>query len=401
MPKNTRPRVVIFSQGDEVITGATVDTNAAYLSQQCYELGFDIIRHITVADDMAELVQLMLDIDSMADVCLCTGGLGPTQDDLTSEAYAQAFGLPLSFDEDAYGMMSAYFDKLNVPMAEVNRKQAYLPEQSERIDNYWGTAAGFVGEGKHCRFYFMPGVPYEMRNMMTSFVIDDLKQKFHIEKTKLITLRIMGMGESSIQQIIDELTIPDVVRVSFRAGLPENELKLTFPNAYPEKELRACIDMVQDALGSVIFAVDGLDDNIVSLADCVDQLMQKKEQSISAVETLSQGLFAKQCNANWLTSSQVFPLCGNAVKTMQMAEKPVSEKTALAIAKNLAETSLSSMVMVQLYHAKAKNKSDIYTAVVDNASALSSTREVSGRSDRQQIVAAAAGLNLVRKTLLN
>jgi molybdenum cofactor synthesis domain-containing protein len=401
MPKSKRPTVVIFSQGDEVITGATVDTNAAYLSQQCHQLGFDIIRHITVADDMAELVQLMRDIDGMADVCLCTGGLGPTQDDLTSEAYAQAFGLPLSFDEETYNMMSAYFEKLNVPMAEVNRKQAYLPEQSVRIDNYWGTAAGFVGAGNHCRFYFMPGVPYEMRNMMASFVIDDLKQTFHIEKTKLITLRIMGMGESSIQQIINELNIPDVVRVSFRAGLPENELKLTFPNGYPDKELRACIGAVQDALGSVIYAVDGLDTNVDSLADCVDQLMQKNEQSLLAVETLSQGLFAKQCNASWLKSSQVFPLSDNAIEAMQMVKEQVSEKTALMMAKKLAETSVASMVMVQLYQETGKNKSDIYTAVVDNASALSSTREVSGRTDRQQIVAAAAGLNLVRKTLLN
>ena len=401
MPKNKRPIAVIFSQGDEVITGATVDTNAAYLSQQCHNLGFDIVRHITVADDMYELIQLMRDIDGMADVCLSTGGLGPTQDDLTSEAYSQAFGLPLHFDEAAYEMMLTYFNNLNVPMAEVNRKQAFLPDQSVRIDNHWGTAPGFVGAGKRCRFYFMPGVPYEMRNMMASFVINDLKQQFHIEKTKLIILRILGMGESSIQQKINELSIPDVVRVSFRAGLPENELKLTFPNAYPEKELRSCIEMVQEALGSVIYAVDGLDNSIDNLADCVDQLMQGKGQSLSAVETLSQGLFAKQCNAGWLKDSQVFPLSAVALEAMQMGEEPVSEKAAVAIVKTLAKTSLSTMVMVQLYQETGKNKSDIYTAVVDNASALSSTREVLGRTDRQQIIAAAAGLNLVRKTLLN
>ncbi|MGB1703073.1 MAG: molybdopterin-binding protein, partial [Cycloclasticus sp.] len=70
-----KPRVVIFSQGDEVITGALVDTNAAYLAEQCRLLGFDIVRHVTVADDMAELVQVLKEVDAMADICLCTGGL--------------------------------------------------------------------------------------------------------------------------------------------------------------------------------------------------------------------------------------------------------------------------------------------------------------------------------------
>ncbi|PCH85423.1 MAG: competence/damage-inducible protein A [Piscirickettsiaceae bacterium] len=401
MPNSQRPTVVIFSQGDEVMTGATVDTNAAYLAQHCHDLGLDIIRHITVADDMSVLVDVLRDIDQMADVCLCTGGLGPTQDDLTTEAYSRAFDVPLQFDEDAYEMMAAYFDKLNVPMADVNRKQALLPEQSTRIDNHWGTAAGFIGTASRCRFYFMPGVPYEMRNMMHSAVLDDLKQQFNIEKPRLITLRTMGMGESSIQQIVNELAIPDNIRVSFRAGLPENEFKLTFPHAYPDDELRRCVAMVEQALAPSVFAIDGLDGAVLNLADCVDQLMVSKGLTLSVIETLSQGVLSKQCQASWLNNAQLYPISERALQAVGLEEGIVTEETAVEVAKHLFKRESSNLVLVQLYWQKSKNKSDIFTAVVDNTSHLSSTREVTGRTERQQIVSAAAALNLIRKKLLS
>lgn len=400
MPNSKRPTVIIFSQGDEVITGSTVDTNAAYLAQYCHDLGLDIIRHITVADDMSELVEVLRDIDQMADVCLCTGGLGPTQDDLTTEAYSLAFDTPLQFDEKAFEMMASYFDKLNVHMAEVNRKQALLPEQSIRIDNHWGTAAGFIGTASRCRFYFMPGVPYEMRNMMHSVVLDDLKQQFQIKKTRLITLRTMGLGESTIQQIVNELAIPDTIRVSFRAGLPENEFKLTFPHAYPDDELRRCVEMVEQALAPSVFAIDGLDHTVLNLADCVNQLMVSDGTTLSVIETLSQGVLSKQCQAGWLNNAQVFPVCERALQAVGIEGQTINEETAINAAKALLKRETSNLALVQLYQQNSENKSDIFTAVVDNTSQLSSTWEVSGRVERQQIVSAATSLNLIRKQRL-
>ena len=180
MPNVAKPKAIIFSQGDEVITGALVDTNAAFLADHCRTLGFDIVRHITVADDMDDLVQVLQEIDGLADICLCTGGLGPTQDDLTTEAFGKAFQVELELDNEALVMMRDFFAKLKMPMAEVNIKQVMLPQNSTRIDNKWGTAPGFTATGRHCRFYFMPGVPYEMKQMVDAFVLVDLQRQFDI-----------------------------------------------------------------------------------------------------------------------------------------------------------------------------------------------------------------------------
>lgn len=400
MLNKPRPTVVIFSQGDEVITGATVDSNAAWLSQHCSELGFDIIRHVTVADELSDLINVLHDIDEMADICLCTGGLGPTQDDLTSEAFSAAFNAALALDEDALVMMAGIFSNHNMPMPEVNRKQAYLPKGSRRIDNHWGTAPGFVAKGQRCRFYFMPGVPYEMKNMMHDTVIDDLKREYQVQKTRLITLRTMGLGESAIQQRLNELTIPDDVRVSFRAGLPENELKLIFPYSYNDVALRQCVDMVSETLGHAVFAIDGLDTRVASLPDCVHQLMTQKKCTLGVIETLSQGTLARQCDAGWLSYAHVFPNVDNALRALSVVTQKIDEEGAIALAKSKIETTSVDMVLVQLYKQINSNKSEIFTAVVDNSGLLSSTRELSGRAERQQIVAAATALNLVRKKLL-
>lgn len=286
MPNVTSPKVVIFSQGDEVITGVTVDTNAAYLADHCHRLGFDVIRHITVADELDDLVQVLRDIDAQADICLSTGGLGPTQDDLTTEAFIQAFSVEQVFDQTALAMMENYFAKLQLNMPALNRKQAYLPANATRIDNHWGTAPGFIANGKRCRFYCMPGVPYEMKNMMDSIVLGELRTQFNVEKTTLVTLRTMGMGESAMQQEIDKLTLAKDIRISFRAGLSENELKLIFPYGYKQDKMREDVDAVKGVLSDRVFAIDGLGQSVESLPAYISQLMQSKGCTLNIIETI-------------------------------------------------------------------------------------------------------------------
>ncbi|NOQ35163.1 MAG: competence/damage-inducible protein A, partial [Methylococcaceae bacterium] len=133
------PKVEIFSQGEEVVTGQVADTNAAWLSTQLVEMGFKVSRHTAVGDKLEDLISLLQEIASRADCCICTGGLGPTTDDLTREAVATAFDAPLEFDEIALKNISEYFTQRDRAMPEVNRKQAYFPKNAKRIDNDWGT----------------------------------------------------------------------------------------------------------------------------------------------------------------------------------------------------------------------------------------------------------------------
>ncbi|MDD1628033.1 MAG: competence/damage-inducible protein A, partial [Methylococcaceae bacterium] len=159
------PTLEIFSQGEEIVTGQTVDTNAAWLSQQAVDCGFTVMRHTAVGDKLNDLIVLLQDISQRADCCICTGGLGPTSDDLTAEAVACAFNLPLEFDEIAFEQISRFFTHRNKTMPESNRKQALLPHGAERIDNEWGTAPGFSLHHGRCWFAFLPGVPMEMKHL--------------------------------------------------------------------------------------------------------------------------------------------------------------------------------------------------------------------------------------------
>lgn len=394
-----KPKVVIFSQGDEVITGALVDTNAAYLADQCRTLGFDIIRHITVADDLADLVQVLKEVDAIADLCLCTGGLGPTQDDLTTEAFAKAFQVELELDEEALEMMRDFFATLKVPMADVNAKQALLPKNSTRIDNRWGTAPGFASVGRRCRFYFMPGVPYEMKQMMDTFVLADLQRQFKVEQPRLITFRSMGMGESDIQQAVNGLNIANDIRVSFRAGMPENELKLLFPKHYVDEQIQLYIDEVKGALLGSVFAVDGLDKSVSNLADYVAQLMSEKYQTLSLIETLSQGDIARQCQADWLLQSVIYPKASDLMLELGSVQQDISETLVAEMAKTNYVRQKADLSLVQIHKKVNDNTVAVYTAVTDGQRLISSTKDVWGRALRQQTVASALAFNLLRKFL--
>ena len=202
------PTLEIFSQGEEIVTGQTVDTNAAWLAQEAIHCGFTVTRHTAVGDKLTDLINLLNDIAARADCCICTGGLGPTSDDLTAEAVASAFNRPLEFDDIAFEQIKEFFDRRNRPMPEVNKKQALLPQTAKRIDNTWGTAPGFALQHQRCWFVFLPGVPSEMKGLFLEHVKPDLLTRFTLQPPHLVSLKTLGLGESAIQELIKDIKIP-------------------------------------------------------------------------------------------------------------------------------------------------------------------------------------------------
>lgn len=254
------PKVEIFSQGEEVITGQVADTNAAWLSQQLVAMGFVISRHTAVGDHLADLIKLLQEIASRRpDCCICTGGLGPTTDDLTAEAVATAFNLPLQFDEIAFAQIKQYFQRKNRIMPELNRKQAMLPQGVTRIDNTVGSAPGFCFSYQNCWFVFLPGVPTEMQHLFNETVIADLKNRFSPSPSQLVTLKTQGIGESELQEKLNQLTLPENVQLGFRAaGMGEVHTKLLFPPNYAATDASAIVAQVREKIGAAIFAVEGI-----------------------------------------------------------------------------------------------------------------------------------------------
>lgn len=250
------PLAEIISQGDEVISGQTVDGNAAWLGDRLTGLGFRVGRHTTVGDRLADIQAALVEAAGRADLLVCSGGLGPTEDDLTAEAVAAASGRNLAFDPDAMAQISAMFARFDKPMPDCNRKQAMLPSGSTRLDNRWGTAPGFALNIGRSWAVFLPGVPREMRKLFDRRVMPLLPERFELQPGHLVTLRTVAVGESRLQQLIGRWEADQAV-LSYRALPPEVQVKLRFRAGCPVTERRSMTDALADRIGDGVFAIEG------------------------------------------------------------------------------------------------------------------------------------------------
>ena len=397
----------IFSQGDEIVTGEIVDTNAAWLSEELTALGFEVIRHTAVGDRLEALVELLREINRRADLCLCSGGLGPTCDDLTAEAAGIAFGLPLELDETALGQIEAWFARLGRGMPEANKKQALLPRGAERLDNLWGTAPGFALKTGHCRFVFLPGVPGEMKIMFGRWVRPDLVRSFKLKPARRVVLRTVGVGESALQERLDRVALPAGVRLGFRAGGAENWVKLLFPANFSKPEQSDAIRRVVETIGEAVYAVGGEDPGD-SLETVVGRQLAARQATLYAVETASGGALANRCaGADWFAGAAVEP---DPVRLLPRFDVPAADTlaaTASRLAERVRAATGADYALVQ-YGAFDLDALRSETAQIEIEFALGgpfgSNRETSrvlgGGLARKKNTAASLALDFVRRCLM-
>jgi competence/damage-inducible protein CinA-like protein len=401
------PTLEIFSQGEEIVTGQTVDTNAAWLSQQVVQMGFTVTRHTAVGDKLDDLIVLLREISARADCCICTGGLGPTCDDLTAEAVAEAFGLPLEFDGLAFEQIKLFFARRNRVMPELNRKQAMFPKGAERIDNEWGTAPGFSLQSGRCWFAFVPGVPLEMRHLFLETIRPGLESRFSLKPGKLISIKTIGIGESDIQERISAVEISAQVQLGFRAGMDEVQTKLLFPNDYPETAMATLAANVASQLGDYVFAIDGLAETTGDLVAVVDKLMTTGKHTLAVIETASQGLLTAKCiGTQWLLSTlyEQFPARLGPKLAVEVNANDLME-TAQALAAAMQKSSAADFVLVQLYAGDNKALHDkdksivLYNVLLTGAEFHQAIYSVAGPLKRKQNQAALLALDLLRRYL--
>ncbi|MDD1609535.1 MAG: CinA family nicotinamide mononucleotide deamidase-related protein [Methylococcaceae bacterium] len=383
------PRLEIVSQGDEVVTGQITDTNAAWLAQQAVSLGFTVTRHTAVGDQLQDLIILLHEIAERADCCICTGGLGPTTDDLTAEAVAKAFNLPLVLDTDALAQIEQFFAHRQRVMPESNHKQALLPQGAERLDNEYGTAPGFSLQVGRCWFVFMPGVPSEMKPMYANKVQPHLAQRFSLQPSNLTTLRTLGIGESAIQELMNTITIPDNVQLGYRAELGEVQTKLLFPFAYSESEKTALVNQIATQLGDTVFAIDHTREVNSDLISVLNNLMMQGGYTLAVIETVSCGLLTSLCvGVEWLVEARYQP----ALIATEQADLQ-------SLAFELQKTSGATFALVQLYAGDKNGVMILHNGLLTPQGFYSSTQTVAGALKRKQHQAAFSALDLLRRYL--
>jgi len=223
-------RVEMLSTGDEVLHGQIVDTNAAWLADVLFQNGLPMSSRSTVGDSLSSLVETLQARSEVADVLIVNGGLGPTSDDLSALAAANACGVELVLHQAWLDNIEAWFASRGRVMAASNRKQAEIPANAEMLDNPVGTACGFALRLNRCWIFFTPGVPSEFKVMVEQQILPRLKQQFDLPEPPLcLRLTTFGRGESDIAAELEPLALPEGVVMGYRSSMPIIEIKLTGP----------------------------------------------------------------------------------------------------------------------------------------------------------------------------
>lgn len=279
----------LLTIGDEILYGQIVDTNSQWMSVELSQAGFKVIRKTTVGDQEDEILKAFADAEQRVDIVLITGGLGPTNDDLTKPCLAKYFNCEMKMHAEALEEVTAFFKSRGRELTEVNRLQALLPVCCEKITNAMGTAPGmwFSRNGKV--FMSMPGVPHEMKRMMTDFVIPKLKQTFQTPTIYHRVIRTAGIGESFLAEKIKdwEASLPNHIKLAYLPSLGDVKLRLTAigdDKAVIEKEIDELVVRLQERAGQFIYGY-GED----PLEVVIGNTLREKKLTLSVAESCTGG----------------------------------------------------------------------------------------------------------------
>ena len=283
----------ILATGEEIRSGALVDSNSAYIARKLEEAGIEVVRHSSVGDDQRTLISVLREIAGRSNFAVVTGGLGPTGDDLTAEAAAAAAGVELSQNSRALESVEAFFKAHNTPVSRSNLKQTLLPEGADCLMNPVGSAPGFHMKLKGCEMFFLPGVPFEMKTMLTEAVLPRMIQLMGREGSVHLvkTLSTFGLTESAtadhLQGFAEHFPL---FKLGFRAKYPEIHVKLYGAGSGEDElqqELTRAENWVARRLGNKVFSHSG-----ESLEEAVGRMLRDRSATLALAESCTGGLIA-------------------------------------------------------------------------------------------------------------
>ena len=241
-------RVAMLSTGDEVLKGDISDTNATWLSRTLFEAGFSLHRRVTVGDKLDDIAIELIRASQCSEIVIVNGGLGPTTDDLTTEAMALAMNVDLELNSDWLTVMQKMYQRKGKVMPESNIKQAMLPVGAELLDNPVGTACGFSAKLNDCQFFFTPGVPHEFRRMITQQILPRLQHSHPVaEQIHVHYFYSLGLSESSLNDQIHQFQLPEGIHIGYRSDSPMIEVKVFYPEL--SEAAPAVLEAVRTVLG--------------------------------------------------------------------------------------------------------------------------------------------------------
>jgi len=282
-------RAEIISCGTELLLGQIADTNAAYLAQNLATLGIDLYYVSQVGDNLERIVETLQRAWQRSDLIVMTGGLGPTEDDLTRESISALLSETMQVDPGQEATLRARFVHANMPLLERNMKQATLIPSAQSLRNPVGSAPGWWIEKEGHIIVAMPGVPREMYRMWEEEVVPKLsKRTGSLLFTRI--LRVYGLGESSVEECLDALIHNTNPTVATYAKSDAVDVRISAKSEDPEKASQLVVEVEERArqlLGYHVFGIEG-----DTLASVIGKLLHERHQTLSVMESLTGGLLA-------------------------------------------------------------------------------------------------------------
>lgn len=282
-------RAEIITIGDELLYGQIVDTNSHWISQELDLLGVKVVRKTTVGDDRKDILAAFESAEKRADLILITGGLGPTKDDLTKPLLAEYFDCEIVEFPEAVRAVSEYFIRRGREMTPLNILQGHLPTCCTYIPNEVGTAPGMWFERNGTYWMSMPGVPHEMKKLMTDFVFIKLPEIFPLPVIYHKVIKTVGIGESWLSDLISdwENALPRSIRLAYLPSLGHVKLRLTgFGDSKEEleKAIDAQIAAVMPLIEKYTYGF-----NSETLETAIAKLLKAEKKTIALAESCSGG----------------------------------------------------------------------------------------------------------------
>jgi len=410
--------VQLLLTGNELMTGDVIDSNSAMIAQSMKEIGFVINKKVTIADHLSDLVYEINQMSLTADILIINGGLGPTTDDLTSQALSMVIKKPLIEHPKALAHLKKWCSFRKIPLNKPNLKQAILPESSEIITNSIGSAVGIKLTHNNCTIYCTPGVPLELQIMLNEEVVKDISNHFLIEDTSHITrLQIFGIGESKLQLMINEHfpDWPTEIEIGYRADMPTVELKLITHSLSAQNLKTHWLTKIRDLLGDHI--LEEIDKTPNSLAKHVLTLLDKNNLKITTAESCTGGLIASLLTEISGSSSAFeagFVTYSNEIKNKMLSVPSqtidtygaVSQETVIAMAQGALLKASADLVIAVSGIAGPKGGTPekpvgtVWIAWGDKDTIETQSLNISGSRRYFQVMVAARSLDLVRRKLI-
>ncbi|MHB8076149.1 competence/damage-inducible protein A [Desulfosporosinus fructosivorans] len=282
----------IVSTGTELLLGETLNTSAHFLTGKLSALGIEVDYHTTVGDNPERLEQVLRQAIGRTDLLVTTGGLGPTVDDLTKELVAKVLDLKMELDPSSLEQIKKFFGRRKAPMPLNNEKQAYFPETSKILPNPIGTAPGAIIEKNGKTVIILPGPPFEMTPMYENYVYSELQKIMDpkVERMNERVLKVFGMGESAIEEVLADLMNLSNMSMSLLAKRAEMHIRLVARSSKKTSEeagevLNRAEKEIRLRLGDKVFGRDQ-----ETMIGIVGQLLKNRKSTISTAESCTGGL---------------------------------------------------------------------------------------------------------------